>query len=68
MSFEDACFTFEGPEGGRRHILVYLGNSHRESKVLEYLIGPAQILGAEVVKKKEESRTNIAKECRRGKL
>ena len=55
------CFTSEDQEGGRRHVLVYLGNSLRKGKrVLEYLMETTQIFASEVVKKKEESRTNIA--------
>ena len=64
MSFECVKrreFTSEGQEGGRRHVLVYLGNSHRKGKrFLEYLMETTQIFAAEVVKKEEESRTNIA--------
>ena len=46
------CFTSEDQEGGRRHVLVYLGNSHRKGKrVLGYLIETTQIFATEVVKK-----------------
>ena len=49
------CFISEDQEGGRRHVLVYLGNSHRKGKrVLEYLMKTTQIFAAEVVKKEEE--------------
>ena len=42
-------------------MLVYLGNSNRKGKrVLEYLIETTQIFAAEVVKKEEQNRTNIA--------
>ena len=55
------CFTSEDQEEGRRHVLVYLGNSHRKGKrVLEHLMETTQIFAAEVVKKEEENRTNIA--------
>ena len=48
------CFASEGQEGGRWHVLVYLGNSHRKGKrVLEYLMETTQIFAAEVVKKEE---------------
>ena len=56
------CFTSEGQEGGRKHVLVYSGgNSHRKGKkVLEYLMETTQIFAVEIVKKEEEIRINIA--------
>ena len=55
------CFTSEGQEGGRKHVLVYSWNSHRKGKrYLEYLMETIQLFAADVVKKEEESRTNIA--------
>ena len=48
-------FTSEGQEGGRRLVLVYLGNSHRKRKGgVGYLMETTQIFAAEVVKKEEE--------------
>ena len=63
------CFTSEDQEGGRRHVLVYLGNSHRKRKrVLEYLMETTQIFAAEVVKRKGKTEQILLEERRKGGL